>query len=249
MGRLEGQRALITGASSGIGAATARAFVREGARVALLARRAQPLEQLAAALDADGTLTRSADVADPAAVADAVSDVAERLGGLEIVINSAGIAKPLALESLDAEAWRETIDINLSWGFYVAREAGLLMVRNGGGVIVNIGSELSVLGMAMYVAYCASKAGVIGLTKALAAELAPKVRVNAVLPGPVDTPMLDAEFHTFPDAQAAHDSTIERVPLKRLATSEEVAEAILYLCEASYATGATLELDGGSTIV
>lgn len=249
LGRLDGQRALITGASSGIGAATAHAFVREGARVALLARRAQPLEQLAAELGGERIVTSTTDVADPAAVSGAVRDVAESLGGLEIVVNSAGIAKPLALPDLDAQAWQETIDINLSGSFYVAREAGLLMMRAGGGVIINIGSELSVLGMAMYVAYCASKAGVIGLTKALAAELAPKVRVNAVLPGPVDTPMLDAEFRTFPDPQAAHDSTIERVPLKRLATSEEVAEAILYLCAAPYATGATLELDGGSTIV
>jgi NAD(P)-dependent dehydrogenase (short-subunit alcohol dehydrogenase family) len=104
--------------------------------------------------------------------------------------------------------------------------------------------------MPMYVAYCASKAGVIGLTKALAAELAPSVRVNAVCPGPVDTPMLDAEFKSFPDPRAAHDATLERLPLRRFATAEEVAEAVLYLAaDATYATGTTLELDGGSTFV
>ncbi len=117
------------------------------------------------------------------------------------------------------------------------------MLSDGGGTIVNIGSELSVIGMAMYVAYCASKAGVIGLTKALAAELAPHVRVNAVLPGAVDTPMLRAEFQHFPDPQAAHQATVERVPLRRLASAEEVAAAVLYLvADAHYATGTTLEV-------
>jgi NAD(P)-dependent dehydrogenase (short-subunit alcohol dehydrogenase family) len=248
MGRLDGQVALITGASSGIGEATARAFVREGAQVALLARNPDPLERLAASLG-DGAMTISADVADPAAVASSVQRTIDRLGRLDAVVNSAGVVRPLALADLDPAAWRETIDINLSGSFYVAREAGLRMADNGGGAIVNLASELSVLGMPMYVAYCASKAGVIGLTKALAAELAPHVRVNAVLPGPVDTPMLDAELKCFPDPRAAHDSTLERVPLHRLGTAEEVAEAVLYLVDAPYATGTTLELDGGSTVV
>jgi NAD(P)-dependent dehydrogenase (short-subunit alcohol dehydrogenase family) len=248
VGRLEGKVALITGASSGIGEATAQAFVREGAQLALLARNPDPLERLAASLG-EGTMAISADVADPAAVASAVQQTIERFGQLDAVVNSAGVARPLALADLDPIAWGETIDINLSGSFYVAREAGLRMRDNGGGSIVNLASELSVLGMPMYVAYCASKAGVIGLTKALAAELAPHVRVNAVLPGPVDTPMLDAEFKCFPDPHAAHDSTLERVPLHRLASAEEVAEAVLYLIDATYATGTTLELDGGSTIV
>lgn len=248
MGRLDGRLALITGASSGIGEATARVFVREGARVALLARRTEPLERLAAELG-DAATAVVADVADPDAVAHAVDETVKRLGGLDAVVNSAGIAKPVALADLDPNAWRETIDVNLSGSFFVARETGLRMV-NGGGTIVNVGSELSVLGMPMYVAYCASKAGVIGLTKALAAELAPSVTVNAVLPGPVDTPMMHAELECFPDPRAAYEATVERVPLKRLATAAEVAGAALYLvAEATYATGTTLELDGGSTIV
>lgn len=249
MARLEGKVALITGASSGIGEATARAFVREGARVALLARHREPLDRVAAELGDHTGMVIIADVSDPAAVSDAVTATIERFGRLDAVVNSAGVVEPLALADLDAEAWHKTIEVNLSGSFYVAREAGLRMARDGGGSIVNIGSELSVLGMPMYVAYCASKSGVIGLTKALAAELAPRVRVNAVLPGPVDTPMLSAEFNCFPDPRAAHDSTLERVPLHRLASPEEVADAILYLADASYATGTTLELDGGSTIV
>jgi NAD(P)-dependent dehydrogenase (short-subunit alcohol dehydrogenase family) len=246
-GRLNGRRALITGASSGIGAATARLFTAEGAHLALLARTPEPLDRLAEEL---GATAVPADVADPEQVQHAVDEAADRLGGIDVVVNSAGIAAPLALADLNARAWRETIDINLSGSFYVAREAGMRMIAADGGTIVNIGSELSFIGMAFYVGYCASKAGVIGLTKALAVELAPTVTVNAVCPGPVDTPMLRAEFECFPDPKAAFDGTIERVPLKRLATPEEVAAAILYLvADAPYATGMTLELDGGTTIV
>jgi NAD(P)-dependent dehydrogenase (short-subunit alcohol dehydrogenase family) len=248
--RLAGKRALITGASSGIGAATARAFAAEGARVALLARRPEPLERLADELG-DGARSFPADVADAGQVERAVAEAADWLSGLDVVVNSAGIAVPVSLTDLTEERWREVIDINLSGSFYVARAAGLRMVRaEGGGTIINLGSELSVLGMGMYVAYCASKAGVIGLTKALAAELAPEVTVNAVCPGPVDTPMLDSEFKTFPDPKAAYDATLERVLLHRLATPQEVALAILYLAaDAPYATGTTLELDGGTTVV
>jgi NAD(P)-dependent dehydrogenase (short-subunit alcohol dehydrogenase family) len=248
--RLASKRALITGGSSGIGAATARVFAAEGARVAVLARRPEPLEALAGELGSDAARSFPADVADAGQVARAVAEAAEWLGGLDIVVNSAGIAVPMSLAELTEERWRESIDINLSGSFYVAREAGPRMARNGGGTIINLGSELSVLGMGMYVAYCASKAGVLGLTKALAAELAPNVTVNAVCPGPVDTPMLDSEFKCFPDPKAAHQATLERVPLHRLATAEEVAKAILYLAsDAQYATGTTLELDGGTTVV
>jgi NAD(P)-dependent dehydrogenase (short-subunit alcohol dehydrogenase family) len=248
-GRLAGKRALVTGASSGIGAATARAFVREGASVALLARGEERLKEVAGELG-DAAVTVPADVADPDQVSSAVGTAAERLGGIDIVVNSAGVVDPRSIEDLDPSGWRMVLDVNLSGSFYVAREAGLRMVRDAGGTIINIGSELSVLGMGLYVAYCASKAGVLGLTRALAAELAPKVTVNAVCPGPVDTPMLAAEFQAFPDPQGAHDETIERVPLKRLATPEEVAAGILYLAaDAPYATGTTLELDGGTTFV
>jgi NAD(P)-dependent dehydrogenase (short-subunit alcohol dehydrogenase family) len=189
-------------------------------------------------------------VADPRAVAEAVSTAHERLGGLDIAINAAGVGMPTPLEDLHPAGWREVLGINLSGTFFVAREAGLRMLDDGGGTIVNVGSELSSIGMGQYSAYCASKFGVVGLTKALAAELAPTVRVNVVCPGPIDTPMMDAEIDWYPDPEATRREAIERVPLKRFAQPEEVVGAIRFLAfEAPFATGAVLPLDGGTTMV
>ena len=248
-GRLDGRRALITGASSGVGVATARLFAREGAKVALLARRRHLLERLAAELGDDAVVV-PADVADPQQVKEAVQTAVERLGGIDIAVNCAGQVMPLSLADLDAQAWHEAISVNLSGSYYVAREVALHMQANDvAGCIVNIGSELSLLGLPHYAGYCSAKAGVIGLTRALAAELAPRIRVNVVCPGPIDSPMLYAEFDMFPDPKAAYDETIERVPLKRLASPDEVAVAIRYLVvDAPNATGSVLVIDGGITV-
>ncbi|MBS1878400.1 MAG: SDR family oxidoreductase [Actinobacteria bacterium] len=247
--RLAGKAALITGASSGIGAATARLFVEEGARVALLARRREPLEELAAELG-EAAIALSADVAVPEEARAGVAAAIEQLGGLDVVVNSAGVAWPATLAEIDDDHWRQVIDINLSGSFYVCRAAGLHMKENGGGTIVNLGSEMSVRAAGMYIAYCASKAGILGLTRGLAAELAPDVTVNAICPGPVDTPMMTAELETFGDVEKSRAEAIDSVPLKRFASAEEVAVGILYLAaEAPFATGTTLELDGGTTAV
>lgn len=244
-----GSRILITGASSGVGRAAARAFAGDGARVALVARRAEALEALADELG-DAAIAHPADVADSDAVEAVVAMVGDSFGGLDVVVNAAGVGMPTPLGELDPDGWQEVIDVNLSGTFYVAREAGLKMLAGDGGTIVNIGSELSSIGMAFYAPYCASKFGVIGLTKALAAELAPAVRVNAVCPGPIDTPMMDAELDWYPDPEATRIEATERVPLKRFAAPEEVVEAIRFLAfDAPYATGATLPLDGGTTMV
>jgi NAD(P)-dependent dehydrogenase (short-subunit alcohol dehydrogenase family) len=244
-----GSRILITGASSGVGRAAARAFAGDGARVALVARRAEALEALVDELG-DAAIAHPADVADSDAVEAVVAMVGDSFGGLDVVVNAAGVGMPTPLGELDPDGWQEVIDVNLSGTFYVAREAGLKMLAGDGGTIVNIGSELSSIGMVFYAPYCASKFGVIGLTKALAAELAPAVRVNAVCPGPIDTPMMDAELDWYPDPEATRIEATERVPLKRFAAPEEVVEAIRFLAfDAPYATGATLPLDGGTTMV
>jgi NAD(P)-dependent dehydrogenase (short-subunit alcohol dehydrogenase family) len=245
---LEGYRTIVTGASSGVGMAAAQAFVAEGARVALVARRSEILAELASDLGKHA-VALPADLTDPDAVANVVTAAHQAFGGLDLVVNAAAVAFGTSLEDLTPQVWRQVIDTNLSGTFYVCRAAGLRMRDDGGGTIVNVGSELSSVGMSRYSHYCASKFGVVGLTKALAAELAPTVRVNIVCPGPIDTPMSDATFDSYPDPEAARRETLARVPLKRLATADEVVAAIRFLAvDARFATGAVLPLDGGTTI-
>jgi NAD(P)-dependent dehydrogenase (short-subunit alcohol dehydrogenase family) len=246
---IEGRRVLVTGASSGVGKAAARVFVGEGAKVAMVARRGDSLRELADELG-DRAVPIAADVSDPDSARAAVAQAFDALGGLDAAINAAGVGFPTKLEDIDASVWRNVIDTNLSGSFYIGQDAGLRMRENGGGSIVNVASDLAAVGMGLFVHYCSSKFGVIGLTKALAAELAPHVNVNVVCPGPIDTPMMDAEIDWFPDPAKARIDATERVPLKRFAAPEEVVAAIRFLAfEAPFATGTTLELDGGTTMV
>jgi NAD(P)-dependent dehydrogenase (short-subunit alcohol dehydrogenase family) len=246
--RLEGKPAVVTGASSGIGEATARLFAREGARVGLVARRADRLEELAAELGGpEHALAFPCDVTDDGAVKRTVEAAWDTLGGIDVLAHSAGISKPTPLPDLSPELWREVIDVNLSGSFYVGREVGLRMRGAGGGSMVFVSSESAFLGEAAFVAYCASKGGMVALTKALAAELGPTVRVNVICPGTVDTPMVATDFGALPDPDGARRDVEQRIPLGRLATVDEIAEGILYLAGATFATGMALNLDGGTT--
>jgi NAD(P)-dependent dehydrogenase (short-subunit alcohol dehydrogenase family) len=246
--RLINRVALVTGASSGIGEATAIALHREGARVALLSRRLEALSGLADRLG-DGALPIAVDVSDEGGVAEAVELAWDRLGPISVVVNSAGVCLPCSVTSFGSVEWEQTIAVNLSGTYFVSRHAGLRMLAAKGGTIINVGSELGVIGAAGYAAYCASKAGVAGLTRALAAEFAPSVTVNVVSPGPVDTPMFREEMARSQDPDALLASEIARVPLRRLAVADEVAKAVLYLAlDGAYATGMTLALDGGTTV-
>ncbi|MCE2531576.1 MAG: SDR family oxidoreductase [Acidimicrobiia bacterium] len=238
--------AIVTGAGSGIGAATARRLLDGGAEVGLLGRRIESLRQVAGDHGARA-LVRSLDVSDPLDVAGAIGEIVATLGRPTILVNSAGVSSAVPLGDLDPATWNETIAINLSGSFYVSREAAKVM--DSGASIVNLGSELSLFGAALYVHYCASKFGVVGMTKAMARELAPLgIRVNAVCPGPVEGPMMDADLESYPDPAAARATEIERIPLKRFATAEEVANLILFAAlGASYTTGSCFSLDGGST--
>lgn len=247
---LTGRRILVTGASSGVGRAAAEAFVRDGATVAMLARRGALLEEQAHAWGARA-VPIAADIADPTECEAAVAEAHRRLGGFDTVINAAGIAYPTPLAALDAPQWNAVIATNLSGSFFITRHAALLM-RSAGveGSIVNVSSELGLVGMSEYSAYCASKAGLIGMTRALAAELAPQIRVNAVCPGPIDTPQLRAEFEWYGDAGKARADTLQRVPLGRLAGADEIVTAIRFLAfDAPFATGMAMSLDGGTTAV
>ncbi|HEY2600899.1 MAG TPA: SDR family NAD(P)-dependent oxidoreductase [Thermoleophilaceae bacterium] len=243
-------RAIVTGASSGIGRAVAEQLAERGAAVALWARRGDELDALAEQLGG-GAVAVPCDVSDPAAVARAAAETEERIGRVNALVSAAGIAEPLPLARLDDAAWHRTIGINLSGTFYPAREVALrLREHDEPGSIVTIGSELSSLGLPHYAAYCAAKAGVIGITKALAAELAPRIRVNALCPGPVDTPMLDGELALADDPEAAREQENKRPPLGRLAQPGEIAAAAVWLlCDATFATGALVPVDGGTTMV
>ena len=233
MRRLEGRRVVITGGTSGIGAATSRRFVEEGARVVSISLgEEEAVAGLAGALRAD--------VADPAAVASAVAEVDGLLGGVDVLVANAGISVRRPFLASTPEEWRRVLTVNLEGVLACAQEAARRMGE--GGVILMTASTNALVGHPLYAGYNASKAGVVALARTLALELAPKVRVNCVCPGYVLTPMQEAEY--TPEMLGAID---ERIPLGRHARPEEVAALFAFLAsdEGAYFTGAVLNVDGG----
>lgn len=245
--RNEPLKVLITGASSGVGEATAKLFATRGARVALLGRRPDELNRVAGEIGS-AAYAVPCDVAAEESAANGVLEAIGVLGGIDVIVNAAGVAGHVPLEELTGSRWREVLDTNLSGTFYVAREAGLYMRTAGGGAIVNVASDLAAMGVSGLAHYSAAKSGVVGLTRALAIELAPHVRVNAVCPGPIDTPMLRAGLAAEADPIKALQQKEATVPLKRLADPGEVAAAIYFLAvEGTFATGTVMAFDGGTT--
>ena len=243
---LTGKTALVTGATGGIGAAIAKALHKAGATVAISGTRAQVLEELKAVLGGERVHVLACNLSDPAAVEKLVPAAEAAMGGLDILVNNAGITRDGLAMRMKDEDWSAVIDVNLTASFRLARAAMRGMMKKRWGRIVNITSVVGVTGNPGQANYVASKAGVIGLTKSLAQELAARsVTVNAVAPGFIATPMTDV----LNDKQK--ESILGRVPAGKLGSPEDIAAAVLYLAseEAGYVTGQTLHVNGGMAMV
>jgi meso-butanediol dehydrogenase/(S,S)-butanediol dehydrogenase/diacetyl reductase len=238
---LTDKRLLITGGAGGIGTTTAARFLKEGARVIILDRDPEACLRVEQQLP---SLEKSiiCDVSSPDSVKDAFEQLHERLGGLDILVNNAGISIRHRFIDITPEEWKQVIDINLNGLFFVAQQAALQMLVGDGGVIINMGSTNGLAGYHYYGDYNASKSGVIELTRSMALELGPAIRVNAVCPGFIMTPMQAAEY--TPEMQREF---YEKLPLKRLGTPDDVASLFAFLAsdEASWITGQHFVIDGG----
>jgi len=242
---LTGKKALITGASGGIGVSIAKALHAQGATVGLHGTRVEKLEKLADAFEERAHIF-PADLSNPKEIKAMAQKAESDLEGIDILVNNAGVTKDGLFVRMSDDDWDTVMDINLKACFQLTREAVYPMMRRKAGRIVNITSIVGVTGNPGQGNYCASKAGMIGMSKSLAMEIASRnVTVNCVAPGFIETPMTDALN------EKQREAILATVPAKRLGTGDEVASAVVYLAssEASYITGQTLHVNGGMAMI
>lgn len=244
--------AFITGGGTGIGRACAALFAREGAPVVIAGRRKPLLDAAVREIEVAGgkALAVSCDVTDRKSVEAALAAAVKQFGRLDAVVNDAGAVVVATAEETSDEDWSRILATNLTGTFLVSRAALAHLRAAGGGAIVNIGSILGIVARKQRAAYCAAKAGVTGLTKAMALDHAhEKIRVNCVCPSLIETELGLRSIQMAPDPDAERKRRTEGIPLGRLGLPEDVAQMALYLAsdESAWVTGAALPLDGGLT--
>lgn len=244
------KRVLVTGGTRGIGNAVVIAFSNAGARVAVNGRTADSVEKsISTIADNERLFAAPGDIGKVAGCEAAVNRAIEVLGGLDILVNCAGVGVDRSIEDSDESLWDRTLSVNLKGTFFCCR-AALAALRESRGNIINIASDAGLMGNPDSSIYCASKGGVVNMTRALALELAPQVRINSVCPGYVDTDMVRRDWIDRNDDPLSLEKMIcDYAPMKRMATPEEIAGSVLYLAtaESGFITGSALQIDGGST--
>jgi len=242
-----GKAVLVTGGTRGIGGATVSAFLAAGARVAVNGHTEESTRRAMGKLPA-GAVAAAGDIGTVAGCRAAVKAALDALGGLDILVNNAGVFREVLMEDCDEAFWDRTVDINLK-GTFFASQAALPSLRQRRGNIVNVSSESGIMGSPRCTVYCASKGGVANLTRAMAIELAPTVRVNAVSPGPIETDMTRDGAPAGMPYEQYREALMQYPYLRRMGRPGEVAQAILFLASdaAEFVTGANLSIDGGST--
>lgn len=243
------KRVLVTGGSRGIGFAIAEAFLEAGARVAVNGRTEQSVRAAMEKLGGgERVVAAPGDIGTVPGCELAVKTAIDAFGGLDVLVNNAGIGSGRPIEESDEAMWDAHVDVNLKGLFFCCR-AALPALRESKGNIVNIASDAGLMGCPGIVVYCASKGGVVNMTRAMALEVAPDVRVNVVCPGYVDTDMIRPKINRSEDPAAVEQSMADYAPMKRIATPAEIGHSVLYLAshEARFITGSALPIDGGST--
>jgi len=243
------KRVLVTGSSRGIGFAIAEAFIEAGARVAINGRTEQSVGAAIEKLgNSEETIAAPGDIGTVSGCESVVETAIEAFGGLDILVNNAGVGAGRPIADCDEAMWDAHADVNLKGLFFCCR-AAIPDLRKSNGNIVNIGSDAGLMGVPGITVYCGTKGGVVNMTRAMALEIAPDVRVNCLCPGYVETDMIRSSINKKADPAAAEQKMIDYAPLKRIGSTTEIAHAVLYLAsdEANFITGTSLAIDGGTT--